>query len=94
MDFRQQHVIGTEATDRDQYPYLGWATDHFQGKALSPISNRDYPLTWEIKASQADYSGMKIVDPVFAEQQTSVPHTWHAAEIFLYLLDKQTLPRE
>jgi hypothetical protein len=89
MDFRQTHVSGSEATDRDCYPYLGWATDHFRGQKLSPISNRDYPLTWEIKASQADYSAMAIVDPVYVQQQASVPHTWHAAEIFLYLLDLQ-----
>ena len=86
MDYRNRHVRGTEATNRDRYPYLGWATDHFQGKKLSPISNRDYPLTWEIQASQANYPGMSVVDPVFVEQKTSVPHTWHAAEVFLYLL--------
>ena len=44
-------------------------------------------MTWEIQASQARYSGMAEVDPVFVEQKTSVPHTWHAAEVFLYLLD-------
>ena len=87
MDYRDRHVHGTEATDRGRYPYLGWATDHFQGKKLSPISNRDYPLTWEIQASQANYPGMAMVDPVFVEQKTSVPHTWHAAEVFLYLLE-------
>jgi len=86
MDYRDRHVPGAEATNRDRYPYLGWATDHFQGQKLSPISNRDYPLTWETRASQADYAGMAIVDPVFVEQKTSVPHTWHAAEVFLYVL--------
>ena len=94
MDYRDRHVAGTEATDRDLYPYLGWATDHFQGRKLSPISNGDYPLTWETKASQADYSGMKIIDPVFAEQKTAAPHTWHAAEVFLYLLDSSKNPLE
>ncbi len=89
MDYRDQHVSGSEATDRQHYPYLGWATDHFLGKHLSPISNRDYPLTWETQASQADYAGMAIVDPAFVAQQTSVPHTWHAAEVFLYLLQTQ-----
>ena len=87
MDYRDSHVPGKEADDRALYPYLGWATDHFRGKKLSPISSRDYPLTWEMSASQADYAGMKTVDPVFFEQKTAAPHTWHAAEIFLYLLD-------
>ncbi len=90
MDYRGSHVAGTEAADRVLYPYLGWATDHFQGKKLSPISGNDYPLTWEIRASQADYAGMKIIDPVFAEQKTAVPHTWHTAEVFLHLVDSAT----
>ena len=87
MDWRDVHVRGTEAVDRDHYPYLGWATDHFLDKQLSPISNRDYPLTWETDASQADYRGMGIVDPAFVSQKIAAPHTWHAAEVFLYLLD-------
>jgi hypothetical protein len=87
MDYRDRHVAGGEAADRGLYPYLGWATDHFQRKKLSPISNRDYPLTWEIQASQADYAGMAIIDPQFTKEKTSVPHTWHAAEVFLYVLD-------
>jgi hypothetical protein len=87
MDYREAHVAGAEATDRGFYPYLGWATDHFQRKKLSPISNRDYPLTWEIRASQADYEGVRRVHSRFTTEKTCVPHTWHAAEIFLYLLD-------
>ena len=87
MDYREQHVPGGEATDRNLYPYLGWATDHFQGVKKSPISDQDYPLTWEIRASQADYEGMRIIDPVFVDQKTAAPHTWHAAEVFLWLLD-------
>ncbi len=87
MDYRDQHVKGTEATDRNLYPYLGWATDHFLGEKKSPISNRDYPLTWEIRASQADYKGMEIISPVLAREKISVPHTWHAAEVFLYVLE-------
>lgn len=86
MDWREAHVPGHETIDRERYPYLGWATDHSQGQKLSPISNRDYPLTWEIEASQADYAGMSIVDPVFVKRKTSVPYTWHAAEVFLYLM--------
>jgi inosine-uridine nucleoside N-ribohydrolase len=88
MDYRDQHVAGTEAADRGLYPYLGWATDHFLGRKLSPVSNRDYPLTWEIQASQANYDGMEVVHPVFSTQKTSAPHTWHSAEVFLYLLAK------
>jgi hypothetical protein len=71
----------------DFYPYIGWAADHFHGLKRNPVSNRDYPLTWEIQASQADYNGLAIINDKYVTDKTSTPHTWHAAEIFLYLLD-------
>jgi hypothetical protein len=52
----------------------------------SPISNRDYPLTWERNASQANYAGLRVLDPVYAAQKLAAPHTWHAAEVFLHVL--------
>ena len=42
-------------------------------------------MTWESHASQADYEGMRLVDPSFVDRRLSMPHTWHAAEMFLYL---------
>ena len=85
MDFRSDHVIGRDADDRDRYPYLGWACDHFYHTRRSPIGNRDYPLTWEQRASQADYEGMRVVSPQYVSQRLATPHTWHAAEVFLYV---------
>jgi hypothetical protein len=69
------------------YPYLDWASDHFFRTRTGKISNRDYPLTWEIDASQANYPGMRIVDERYVREKTGSPHTWHSAEVFLYLLD-------
>jgi len=86
QDFRDSYVPTADAAD-DDYPYLGWAADHFHGTKSSPVSNRDYPLTWETNASQADYEGIRIVDERYVNQRTATPHTWHDAEIFLYLLD-------
>lgn len=91
MAYRDQHTPGKDADDRVNYPYLGWACDHFHGVAKSPIGNRDYPLTWERLASQAHYPGMGRVDPVYVNQKLAVPHTWHAAEVFLHVL-AQTPP--
>jgi hypothetical protein len=85
MDYKDQHVPGTDSDDRGPYPYLGWACDHFHGTKKSPLSNRDYPLTWEQRASGANYDGMKIISPAFAEKAISPPHTWHAAEAFLLM---------
>lgn len=88
MDYRDQHVAGKDSDDRGPYPYLGWACDHFHGRKKSPLSNRDYPLTWEARASEANYNGLKILAPVLAEKRISPPHTWHAAEAFLLLLNE------
>jgi hypothetical protein len=88
MDYRDQHTPGKDAEDRGNYPYLGWACDHFHRAKKSPISNRDYPLTWERHASQANYAGLRVVDPVYADQKLAAPHTWHAAEVFLYVLEQ------
>lgn len=87
-DYKDAYLPDTkDSNDKDKYPYLGWACDNFHGTKSSPISNRDYPLTWEIEASQADYNGMAIVDEKYVAAKNSSPHTWHASEIFLYLLD-------
>ena len=91
MDFKDTYMKGTsDAYDEwknDFYPYIGWAADHFHGLKRNPISNKDYPLTWEIKASQANYNGMAIISDKYVTEKIAAPHTWHAAEIFLYLLD-------
>ena len=86
MDYKDQHVGGKDSDDRGAYPYLGWACDHFHGTKKSPLSNRDYPLTWEERASEAHYDGLKIVSPALVKKRLSPPHTWHAAEAFLLLL--------
>lgn len=90
-DYTDSYLQGTlDAYDQwkdDKYPYIGWAADHFHKLKRNPISNRDYPLTWETDASQADYNGMQIIDPMLTKMRISLPHTWHAAEIFLYIFD-------
>jgi len=46
-----------------------------------------YPLTWEAHASQANYAGMKLVSKEYTGRKICAPHSWHAAEMFLFLLD-------
>lgn len=91
-DYTDAYMPGTvDAYDKwkdDKYPYIGWAADHFHGLKRNAISNRDYPLTWEIEASQAKYEGMRIIHEQYVNERSSSPHTWHAAEVFLYLLDR------
>jgi hypothetical protein len=72
--------------NNNKYPYLGWAKDHFHGLKRSPISNLDYPLTWEIEASQANYNGLAVIDSALVNAKCATPHTWHASEVFLYVI--------
>lgn len=90
MDFRREHVP-TQPFGQDalRYPYLLWAEAHFHN-APPPYQppTEQYPLTWEAEASQADYVQMAHVDTQLAEARVCVPHAWHAAEMFLYYLEK------
>lgn len=70
------------------YPYLTWAEAHFH--RLPPpwtLLNDSAPLTWEAYASQAQYAEMSRVESGLVESKKSLPHTWHAAEAFCYLLE-------
>ena len=72
----------------DKYPYLGWASCHYVGTKAGKLSDRDYPLTWETRASQANYDGIKRISHEYTERKVCAPHTWHAAEAFLYLIEE------
>ena len=74
--------------DNRHYPYLSWAEAHFLN-APPPfnLSRECFPLTWESRASQAEYEGMRIVNPEYVTYRICKPHTWHAAEMFLYLYE-------
>ena len=87
-DYKNIHKP-VEEWRNDYYPYIGWARDHFYGLKQSPISAVDYPLTWEIEASQANYEGIRIVSDNYANAKCAAPHTWHTAEIFLYLMSSK-----
>jgi hypothetical protein len=90
MDYRDAHVPGNPFPDRAKqlYPYLGWAEGHFhRWKFRLPPAEWRYPLTWEASSSQADYEGMSRVCREYVEARTCAPHTWHAAEMFLYATD-------
>ena len=86
--YRERHLVGPRFNEMD-YPYLDWAEAHFYGGRSGPTGDRDYPLSWEANASQADYNSMAMLSPLYVEQKIAAPHTWHASEMFLYLLDAQ-----
>ncbi len=91
MDYANEHVpmspFGQAAGDN--YPYLVWAEAHFHGwPPPTDLDEHQYPLTWEARASQADYPKMGLLSEEYVQQRLCVPHSWHAAEMFLYFLDQ------
>ncbi len=95
-DYRDRHadVAGFRTTTRHRYPYLAWAEDHFHCRGPDwDLCGRGYPLTWEAHASQARYEGMAALGAAFPAGRFCMPHTWHAAEMFLYLTDERTRDR-
>ncbi len=79
---------GQKIIANDRYPYLGWAACHYAGSKKGKLSNRDYPLTWEAHASEAKYDGIKRISAEYTRRKVCAPHTWHAAEAFLYLIEE------
>lgn len=67
------------------YPYLETAKAHFRGEAPPVLDGWKYPLTWERNASEADYNGNMPYFPQMAEGKICAPHTWHAAELYLWM---------
>jgi hypothetical protein len=93
MDYKKEHVKGRGFSKNSikNYPYLCWAEAHFQGWPVPMSLEEQYPLTWEAHASQANYPGMKVVSKKYTDRKICAPHSWHAAEMFLYLLDDALL---
>jgi hypothetical protein len=78
-----------DAPAMDQnYPYLTWARTHSidANPPLNLLRDGLY-LSWESRATSADYSRLGALDPEAAQAQIASPHSWHAAEAFLYLLE-------
>ncbi len=93
--YKDEHVPGKkfDAQSGQDYPYLVWAEDHFYSRVGAPerrgtLGTIDYPLSWESRASDANYPAISLLDPSLVGQKLSPPHTWHAAEMFLLLLER------
>ena len=72
------------------YPYLWWAVKHFEQE---PVENKyleiTYPMSWEKEASQAKYEQIRQLSNKYADNLFSAPHTWHASEMYLYLIEME-----
>lgn len=72
------------------YPYLSWAVYHFNGDEIpKELLEVKYPMSWEICASEANYEGIRPLSEEYANNKCSAPHSWHAAEMFMYLIEQK-----
>ena len=73
----------------ENYPYLWWAVKHFENEPIdeSLINPNIYPMSWERLASQAKYEKIASLSKEYAENNFSAPHSWHASEQFMYLIE-------
>ena len=72
------------------YPYLWWAVKHFENEPIDKeFLEITYPMTWEKEASQATYEDIRQLSNTYADNKFSAPHTWHGAEMFLYLIEME-----
>ncbi|WP_293739929.1 hypothetical protein [uncultured Parabacteroides sp.] len=69
------------------YPYLDWAKAHYHHSVFAPVSAQAYPLSWEYGGNNADLEKMLVIDKDAVSKNVLYPHAWHAAEMFLYLLE-------
>jgi hypothetical protein len=69
------------------YPYLEAARAHLKNEAPFVTERWEYPLTWERNASEADYSKNLPFFPQMAAGKICAPHTWHAAELYLWMTE-------
>ena len=70
------------------YPYLWWARQHFiNGDIDEELLEIKYPMSWEIKASEANYDAITPLSEEYAKNKCGAPHSWHAAEMFMYLIE-------
>ena len=72
----------------EKYPYLTWAVMHFENEPIpKELLEIKYPMSWEIDASQANYPAIAPLSEEYAKNLCGAPHSWHAAEMFMYLIE-------
>ena len=72
----------------EKYPYLSWARYHFNNDPIDEsLLEIKYPMSWEIQASEAIYPNIAPLSQNYADNKCGSPHSWHAAEMFLYLIE-------
>lgn len=72
------------------YPYLWWAVKHFENEEIDEkYLEIKYPMSWEICASEAKYEKIAPLSLEYAKNKCGAPHSWHASEMFMYLIERK-----
>lgn len=69
------------------WPYLEWAQAHYYPYNSPHILNEAYPLTYEAELTPEIADRQRFYTEFYADQKISASHIWHAAEMFLTLLE-------
>lgn len=88
IKYEIKKIIQKSKRGHDIFPYLSVATAHYYGDPSIPISQSSYPLSWETGGGLAEIGNMYRIDPMTKENKSCYPHTWTAAELFLYLYEE------
>ena len=67
------------------YPYLYYAYLNFNNIDIE-FEKEVYPISYEIKPSKANFKELGKIGNKYAEEKIVAPHSWAAAEMYLYLL--------
>ena len=70
----------------DRWPYIMYAYLHYDNTNID-IGDMSYPISSEYSPSKANFEKLRIINNDFSDSKLVVPHSWSAAEMFLYLLD-------
>lgn len=89
MDGLQPSPLAPKFGDDINYPYLTWASAHTFRDAppMNLLERIPGILTWESEASAADYDRLPAESKSRGVPRLCAPHSWHAAEAWLYLDD-------
>ena len=71
-----------------EFPYLSMGQYHKLKKGDFYVNDALYPLSWEAKASEANYKGLTHLGDYYVNNQISPLHTWTSSEMLLFLLDE------
>ncbi len=89
MAYRDEHVAIPRRPYDENYPYLWWAEQQFYGEPMAAERLAlCYPVTNETNASEADYESIRLLSDAYADGRNASPHTWHGAEMFMYLINQ------